>query len=127
MNQDSEKLESSFGDISFMSIIIVLMIIIAPILDLIGFILFILSFFGIGLFLSVILDVVGTITMGTLLFLFNKSTSGTEKAFKSILKKIGPRLGITASLEAIPFLGDILPSWTILVIIEIVGKIVRGK
>jgi len=121
--QNSELSTSSSGDIGFSVIIMALLIILASLLDAIGFILFILSLLGVGIPASWVLDAIGAFTIGPLLYLFNRSTSGIEKGLKTILK-IAPRFGVTLFIEAIPFLGDISPSWIILVIIEIVDKFI---
>lgn len=83
-----------------------LMLLIAGFLDFAGLLLFILSFLGIGLPFSFILDIVGAATIGV--WFLNKKKWG----FMSKVIKYG-----TAQLvELLPFLGDIVPSWTILVL-----------
>jgi hypothetical protein len=118
--------QSSSYSIAFDIILMVLMILIAPLLDFTGIILFILSFFGIGLVASFVLDICGAGIMGILLYFFNRSTAGLEKGITPVLKTIAPRLGATSLLEAIPFVGDIAPGWTILVIFEIFKKIIKS-
>jgi hypothetical protein len=105
-----------------------LLIILAPLFDIIGLILFILSLFGVGIPASFILDIVAGFTIGILLYFFNQSTAGIERGIRGLMqfiKKIAPRFGAALGAESVPFLGDILPGWTILVIIEIVSKIIK--
>jgi hypothetical protein len=107
------------------SLIMFLLILIAIILDTIGFIFFILDFFGIGEIPSMVLDVVGALSIGVLLFLFNKSTAGLEKGFIPIIQKIAAKTGMTTIAEFVPLLGDVAPFWTILVIEEIFEYLAR--
>jgi len=116
---------SSIVRIFFISLIIFLLILIAIILDIIGFIFFILDFFGIGEIPSMVLDVAGALSIGVLLFLFNRSTAGLEKGFMPILQKIAVKTGITTVAEFVPFLGDVAPFWTILVVEEIFEYLAR--
>jgi hypothetical protein len=116
---------SSIGRIFFVSLIIFLLILIAIILDVIGFIFFILDFFGIGEIPSMVLDVVGALSIGVLLYLLNRSTAGLEKGFIPVLQKIAVKIGITTVAESVPFLGDVAPFWTILVVEEIFEYLVR--
>jgi hypothetical protein len=126
--QISESPKISLEDIGFSVIIIVLLMILAPLFDFIGIILFILSLLGVGIPFSFVLDIIAGAVIGILLYLFNQSTAGIEKGLKGFiqfLSKIAPRFGATLGAELLPFLGDISPSWTILVIVEIIDKIVR--
>jgi hypothetical protein len=111
--------------IFFISLIMFLLILIAIILDVIGFIFFILDFFGIGEIPSMVLDGVGALSIGVLLFLFNRSTAGLEKGFIPIIQKIAVKTGITTVAEFVPFLGDVAPFWTILVVEEIFEYLAR--
>jgi hypothetical protein len=111
--------------IFFISLIMFLLILIAIILDVIGFIFFILDFFGIGEIPSMVLDGVGALSIGVLLFLFNRSTAGLEKGFIPIIQKIAAKTGITTVAEFVPFLGDVVPFWTILVVEEIFEYLAR--
>jgi hypothetical protein len=111
--------------IFFISLIMFLLILIAIILDVIGFIFFILDFFGIGEIPSMVLDGVGALSIGVLLFLFNRSTAGLEKGFIPIIQKIAAKTGITTVAEFVPFLGDVAPFWTILVVEEIFEYLAR--
>ena len=86
----------------------ILMLSIAIIFDAIGLFLFILSFFGIGIPLSWILDVFGMFIIGGWMYTRSGSVSG---AVKKGLK----RFMIAFVIELVPFLGDISPSWTWLV------------
>jgi hypothetical protein len=116
---------SSIVRIFFISLIIFLLILIAIILDVIGFIFFILDFFGIGEIPSMVLDVVGALSIGVLLFLFNRSTAGLEKGFMPIIQKIAVKTGMTTIAEFVPLLGDVAPFWTILVVEEIFEYLAR--
>jgi len=127
-DQNLEPSKSSLEDIGFSVIIVMLLIILAPLFDIIGLILFILSLFGIGIPASFVLDIVAGFTIGILLYFFNQSTAGIERGIRGLMqfiKKIAPRFGAALGAESVPFLGDILPGWTILVIIEIVSKIIK--
>jgi hypothetical protein len=116
---------NAIGRIFVISLIMFLLILIAIILDVIGFIFFILDFFGIGEIPSMVLDVVGALSIGVLLFLFNKSTAGLEKGFMPIIQKIVVKTGITTIAEFVPLLGDVAPFWTILVVEEIFEYLAR--
>ena len=100
----------------------VLMFFIAGVLDSVGLVFFVLSFFGIGIPLSFVLDILGFIIIGGWIFIRTgqiKTTKKTAEAAKKIAKKAGKRFGITFLVELIPFLGDISPSWLILVFFEL--------
>ncbi|MDO8486583.1 MAG: hypothetical protein Q7S77_02725 [Candidatus Staskawiczbacteria bacterium] len=130
-----------------------IMLIIAVFLDLAGIVVFILSFFGVGIPLSFLLDILGMITIGfwsTTRSLFKgiieKSVGNIAEKVLSVgggaenqgghspgtgaikqAAKTGVKLSlsavrfiITLIIELIPFLGDILPGWTIFVIFELV-------
>jgi len=92
----------------------IIMLGIALLLDLIGLILFIASFFGVGIPVSFLPDVIGGLIIGIWLFFKKGKTGGVGKGFG----KIALKYGITQITELIPFLGDISPSWTILVLIS---------
>jgi len=83
-----------------------MMLILALILDLLGLLIFILDFLGIGLVISFIPDLIGTLIIGTW---------GTFKGKSSFLKKF---LKVVSSIisEVIPVWGDICPTWTIFVL-----------
>jgi hypothetical protein len=116
---------NAIGRIFFISLIMFLLILIAIILDAIGFIFFILDFFGIGEIPSMVLDGVGALSIGVLLFLLNKSTAGLEKGFIPIIQKIAVKTGMTTIAEFVPLLGDVAPFWTILVVEEIFEYLAR--
>lgn len=99
---------------------ILVMLLIAIPLDLIGLVFFILSFFGVGIPFSFILDIIGLVLIGGWLLIRTggvKSTKGAQEIAKKTLK----RFGFTFLAELIPFIGDISPSWTILVYKELKG------
>jgi hypothetical protein len=116
---------NAIGRIFVISLIMFLLILIAIILDAIGFIFFILDFFGIGEIPSMVLDGVGALSIGVLLFLLNKSTAGLEKGFIPIIQKIAVKTGMTTIAEFVPLLGDVAPFWTILVVEEIFEYLAR--
>ena len=96
----------------------IVMITIALALDAVGVILFILSFIGIGIPLSWLTDAIGGLAIGGWIFL----RSGGQPMGKRLVKT-GKRAGLTLLGEVIPFLGDIMPFWTISVLFEILtGK-----
>jgi len=133
-----------------------IMLIIAIFLDVFGIICFVLSFFGVGIPISFLGDILGMMTIGfwaTSRSLFRgvigkaveditKKTLNVGGGLEGVKKfqgasapglnagkkiaKTGLRLGlsaikfiITSIIELIPFLGDIIPSWTIFVILEL--------
>jgi len=85
----------------------IIMLIIAILLDLFGLLCFILSFFGVGIAISFLLDIIGGLTIGLWSLLKKGKIGLTKKALKHL---------IAQGVELIPFLGDISPSWTILVL-----------
>ncbi|MBL7156090.1 MAG: hypothetical protein ISS87_00610 [Candidatus Pacebacteria bacterium] len=95
-----------------------LMMSIAIMLDLAGLALFILSFFGIGIAVSWILDLIGLIFIGGWMFMRSGKAKATKKAAK-IGKKAFKKLGIGFIGEIIPFFGDIAFCWTIIVFLEL--------
>ena len=95
-------------------------LLIAITLDILGLGLFLLSALGIGIPFSWILDIIGVLIIGFFLYFSSSNIVGLEKGFSNVFKKILPKLGLSVSLEAIPFLGDIFPSWTILVFWELI-------
>ena len=102
-----------------------LILFVAIILDLIGLFFFFLSFAGIGIPLSFILDIAGMLIIGGWLFIRTGRLKGKKKNaefVKKIAKKTGKRFSIAFFVELVPFLGDISPSWTILVFLELMSK-----
>ena len=127
-------------------------------LDLIGILLFVLSLLGIGIPISWLLDITGTLIFGGWIIsrsifrgltkkVTEKATEGLEiltpklapkeriqetpgiKVIKTTIKaaKTGVKGGlgivrfiIANLIELIPFIGDIVPSWTLLVIFELI-------
>ena len=98
----------------------VLMLMIAVPLDLIGIILLILSFFGVGIPLSFLLDILGMIIIGGWLLIRTGSIKSTRGA-QNVARKVLKRFGFTFLAELVPFLGDAYPGWTILVWKELKG------
>ena len=87
----------------------ILMLCVAAILDGLGFIIFILgTWFAIDDY--GMLDIPGIIIIGSWMY-FRKGAGGAKEAAKKGLKRFLIALGI----EAIPFLGNACPSWTIIV------------
>jgi hypothetical protein len=103
--------------------VVIPMLFIAMILDFINFLILIAYLFGIGIVGSWIIDLIGALTIGIFMFILNKSTVGLEKGLWPILSKILPRLGLAFLIEFIPIAGDICPSWTILVCVELYNLI----
>ncbi len=132
----------------------ILMLTVAIFLDACGLLLFILSFAGVGIPLSWMLDAGGIMIFGIWMVTRSilrevikgvigktlgktlKDHTGTEKTSTSTAKMkkgiqvakkgVGRglslvRFGISTVIELIPFLGDIFPSWTLLVIFEIIS------
>ncbi len=99
----------------------ILMLSIAIILDLLGLILFILSFFIVGIPLSFILDIIGLVVIGGWMFLRSGKIKMTKKAAK-VSQKILKRLGLAFVGEVIPFFGDIAFCWTLVVFLELRAK-----
>ena len=136
-----------------------IMLLIAVFLDIFGIVCFILSFFGVGIPLSFLGDILGMITIGFWATTRSFFRGVIEKAVGDITEKTlnvggglegvkkfqggraptpglgagkkvaktGIKLGLSAIrfviasiIELIPFLGDICPSWTIFVILELV-------
>jgi len=106
-------------------LIALLMLMIALFLDLAGFILFIASFFGIGIPFSFLLDFIGICTIGVWYFLRNRDflASQNNPFKKFIFNKVNLKFGSFLGLEATPFIGDFFTSWTILVSWEIINMI----
>jgi len=131
----------------------IIMLIIALFLDFIGLIFFVLSFLGVGIPGSWLLDAAGTVAIGVWCFLrplyrgmaakvasrvgkavSKMPTFKSEKApstptpvkagGKAVKKGMSMGVGIaftiiTIIVEIIPFLGDIAPTWTVRVIVEL--------
>ena len=91
----------------------IIMLIIAILLDLFGLLCFILSFFGVGIAISFLPDLIGGFTIGPWSLL--KKGGGVKGIAKGLGKK-ALKFIIAQITELIPFLGDIAPSWTILVL-----------
>jgi hypothetical protein len=92
----------------------VLMLCVAGILDMLGFILFLLSWLGIDDF--GVLDVLGMLIIGGWMFMRGGGLN------KKIIKRGLRRFGFSSAIEIVPWLGGIAPSWTILVFIELKGS-----
>lgn len=103
----------------FLSLYGMILFFIAIIIDLIGLVFFFLSFVGVGIPLSWILDVVGLVFVGGLMLLSPSGdivvTSKSKKITKKVAKKLGKRLGLSFLVEIIPLVGDAAPCWTLAV------------
>jgi hypothetical protein len=123
--QSEEKTISSFNLNIFELLVALFMLMIAFVLDLASFALFILSFFGIGIPLSFVLDIIGALTIGIWYFWRHKKFLALQKNFfqKLIFNKVNLKFFSFLGLESIPFLGDFLTSWTILVCWEIINML----
>lgn len=97
----------------------VMLILVAIVLDSIGFLLFLLgTWFGFDDY--GILDIIGFIIIGGWIFVRTGNIRGTSGA-KKALNRAGKRFGITFLVELCPFIGGLAPSWTILVWKELKG------
>ncbi len=96
---------------SFLSPEAAIIMAIAIILDLAGLMALILSFAGIGIPFSFILDIIGFIFIGG--WIFTKSGKLPKKTFR--------RLGLNTIFELIPFVGDAWFGWTYIVYKELKG------
>lgn len=118
--QDAEPLEEEEapepqeqGGTGFLSPAGVLMFLTAGIIDLIGLIILL---FGLDDF--AILDVIGLVFIGGLMFISSGSMTET-KGSKNIKNKILKRLGLSFLVEIVPVLGSLSPSWTIAVFLHL--------
>jgi len=89
-----------------------IILIIAIILDALGVTCFFLSFiFGIGVPISFFLDIVGMLVIVPWVLYSTGELRLTKGAMRALA-----RCGLATVVEYIPFLGDISPSWSILVL-----------
>ncbi len=98
------------------------MFMVAGSLDLIGLILLILDFIGIGLALSFIPDIIGLVFLGSWMYFRTGHVTISRSAGKTIRKsgrKILKRLGLSFAGELIPLFGDIAFCWTLAVYFEL--------
>lgn len=96
----------------------ILMLTIAVALDLIGLIFFILSFVGIGIPLSWMLDLAGLVVIGGWMFFRTGRVVAPQRGTRTF-GRLFKRLGFAFVGEAIPFFGDIAFCWTLLVYFEL--------
>ncbi len=91
--------------------------------DLLGLIIFLLNFvFGIGLILSVFVDLAGMFLFGGWMYFRSGHVAISKKTGKPIRKterKLLKRFGLAFLGEAIPLFGDIAFCWTIAVYFEL--------
>lgn len=92
----------------------ILILLVALILDGMGLICTLLDFVGIGFGISFIPDLLGMFIIGMWTFFVKGDGIGFESA--------GKKFGIASGLELFPGVGDVSPSWTFLVIMEILKK-----
>lgn len=115
------------------------MLCVAAVLDGIGYVLLLLSFFGVDDY--GILDIIGLVIFGGWLLMRTGSTQMLEQAkektketaqqlgeksakkgggaVENVAKKAGKRLGLSFLVELVPILGSLWPSWIILVYREL--------
>ncbi len=100
---------------SLLSPIGIIMLLAAGMIDLIGFLIMCFGLDDLG-----IMDIIGLIFVGGLMYIHSGSiTSGkkdkktTKKTTKKVGGKIFKRLGLSFLVEIIPYLGSLVPSWTI--------------
>jgi len=91
---------------------------IAVLLDLAGLICLILSFLGVGVPASWILDLVGFLIIGCWIF-FRSGTISTTKKAAGLLQKSLKKFGLAFLGELIPFFGDFAFCWTLVVYLEL--------
>lgn len=113
--------ETATGKGSLFTLEGILMLSIAVVLDLIGLVLFILSFFGVGIPPSFILDIAGLATIGTWTLIRSGKVGATRRTVGMFRKSLG-RLGLGFLGELIPFFGDIAFCWTLVVYLELKSK-----
>ena len=94
---------------------ILVMLIIAIILDILGLVCLVLSFFGVGFVLSAILDVIGMVFFIPWTLIRSGQVKGKANV---VLKKVLKRFIAPSIVEAVPILGDVSFSWTYTVIRE---------
>jgi len=86
------------------------MFFLALILDLMGLACLALDFLGIGLGISFLPDLLGFIFLGGWIYFVRGNSLGFGGSFKGF--------SISSIIELVPGLGDLSPTWTILVITE---------
>jgi len=96
----------------------ILMMFLAVVIDLVGLVLFILSFLGVGVILSGISDILGLLFIGSWMFARSGNVTATKGA-KKLGQKFFKRLGASFLGELIPFFGDVAPCWTLAVYFEL--------
>ena len=101
----------------------IIMICLALLLDGIGVLLLIVSLVsgGAGEYFSYFVDFVGLILIGAWMFSRSGAIRG-PKGIKKISAKALKRVGLAFLGELIPFIGDIVPCWTIAVYYELKSK-----
>ena len=95
---------------------------VAGFLDLIGLILLILDFIGIGLALSFIPDIIGIIIIGGWMYFRSGHITISRKAGKTVKttgRKVLKRLGLAFLGELIPVFGDVAFCWLLVVYFEL--------
>ncbi len=100
----------------------VVMFLAAGMLDLAGLIILILNFFGVGLAISFIPDIIGLVFLGSWMYFRTGHVTISRSAGKTIRKsgrKILKRLGLSFAGELIPFFGDLAFCWTLAVYFEL--------
>jgi len=107
---------------AFLSPEALIMFIVAGFLDLIGLIIIILDFIGIGLAFSFIPDILGIITIGGWMYFRSGNITISRKAGKTVKttgRKVFKRLGLASLGELIPVFGDIALCWLLVVYFEL--------
>ena len=95
---------------------------VAGFLDLIGLILLILDFIGIGLALSFIPDIIGIIIIGGWMYFRSGHITISRKAGKTVKttgRKVLKRLGLAFLGELIPVFGDVAFCWLLVIYFEL--------
>jgi len=107
--------ETKMGD--FLSPIAFIMFLAAGLIDLIGFVILCFGLDDFG-----IMDLIGLIFVGSLMYIHSQTitaTSGTQKTVKKFEKKILKRLGLSFLGELIPYFGNLAPCWTLAVYFQL--------
>lgn len=110
---EEEPEESAGSGGGFLSPVAFVMLAMAGMIDIIGFLLLFLGLDDFG-----ILDFLGLLLIGPLMFIHSGTITGTKGA-QNIKNKILKRLGLCFLVEAIPIVGALSPSWTITVFMNL--------
>lgn len=108
-----EPKETAGGGSGFLSPVGFVMLVVAGMVDLLGFLILFLGLDDFG-----ILDFLGLLLIWPLMFIQTGTVTGT-KGTQELKKKILKRLGFSFLIEATPIIGSLSPSWTITVFMHL--------